>query len=145
MNRYSFIGNLGNDAEIRRIESAGRNVINFSVAVSKKWKDAKGEWQEKTTWIRCALWRKDDQLKIATYLTKGTKVYIEGEPSARAYDQAGEMKASLEVTVDNVELLNVVNPIGAESKPANNTPAGNAPYRPQTHSAANVGDDDLPF
>lgn len=149
MNRYSFIGNIGNDAEIRRIDSAARNVINFSVAVGKKWKDKDGEWQEKTTWIRCALWRKDDQLKIATYLTKGTKVYIEGEPTARAYMQGDEAKASLEVTVDNVELLNVVNPIDGSRTAApasnNNTPVGNNPYKPNITTTVDNPDDDLPF
>jgi single-strand DNA-binding protein len=106
VNRYQFIGNLGSDAEVRHIDGANRAAIGFSVAVTEKWKDAAGNPQEKTTWVKCTIWRKSDQVKIADYLLKGTKVLIEGKPAARAYvDKDGNAQSSLEVTVDNLEFV----------------------------------------
>jgi single-strand DNA-binding protein len=104
-------GTLGSDAEVRQIEG-GRAVISFSVAHTDKWKDQSGNMQERTTWVKCSLWRKSDQVGVAQYLTKGSKVYVEGNPTARAWANAqGQPQAALELTVTNVEL-------GGGAKPA---------------------------
>lgn len=104
MLRLTMHGTLGGDAEIRHLDG-GRSVISFSVAHSDKWTDAQGNKQERTTWVKCSLWRKSDQVGVAQYLTKGSKVYVEGNPSARAYmNNQGQPTASLEITVTNVEL-----------------------------------------
>lgn len=80
MIKMIIMGNLGQDAQV----SAEHAVINFTVAVTEKWMDKNNEKQEKTHWVRCAYWRKDPE-KLAKYLTKGTKVLVEGQPSASAY------------------------------------------------------------
>lgn len=173
MIRLQFIGNIGKDAEIRKPDNTpGRAVINFSVAVSEKYKDRDGNPQEKTTWLNCSMWRKEDQLKIANYLLKGQKVYIEGKPNARGYSTAaGDVAASLEVTVESVELLggaqqpsngghsvedarqqaNTFNAFGNNMN--NGRLSGNQPQQPSqpVHQQAGFGthqsntDDDLPF
>lgn len=95
MIRLSAIGNLGNDAEVKQIEKAV--IISFSVAVQEGYGDKK-----KTVWLNCSKFEKpDSDAKIAQYLTKGTKVYVDGSPSVRAYDGG----ASLDLKVNNVELL----------------------------------------
>lgn len=105
MIRLQIIGALGSDAEVRQLDN-GRSAISFSVAHSEKWKDQSGQQQERTTWVRCTIWRKSDQVAIAQYLTKGTKVLAEGEPSARAYlSSTGAPTGSLELNVKNIELL----------------------------------------
>lgn len=106
MNRYAFIGHLGKDADVRTIES-GATVIAFTVAVTETWKDKQGNKQEKTTWVNCSIWRQPgSSIAIGQYLRKGTKVLVEGKPEARAYQKNdGTAGASLEVRVDNLELL----------------------------------------
>lgn len=106
MNRYSFIGNLGKDAEVRSTQT-GDMVIGFSVAITEKWKNAAGEPQEKTHWVNCSKWVKAGQsTAVAQYLTKGTKVLVEGVPTARAWaSQDGAANASLEVNVREIVLL----------------------------------------
>lgn len=165
MNRYQFIGNLGNDAEVRHVDGANRAVISFSVAVTEKWKDANGEAKERTTWVRCAIWRKSDQVKLAEFLPKGTKVLIEGKPQARAYvDKDGNAQASLEVTVDNLEFVGggprAEQPAGApasQGKPvtfggqniAHNSGASRIPVSTGSQTfpdgSAKPVEDDLPF
>lgn len=106
LNRYQFIGNLGQVADVRFTES-GDSVISFSVAVSEKYTTKQGQEVENTTWVKCSYWRKKEQsTKIADYLIKGTKVLIEGKPAARFYtDKQGQTQSSLEVTVSSIQLL----------------------------------------
>ncbi len=88
MNKQILSGNIGKDAEVKDFQN-GNSVINFSVADTKKWTDRNGQKQEKTNWIECVWYL--NNTSIAQYLTKGTKVLIEGEPTARAYiNQQGE-------------------------------------------------------
>ncbi|SMO66079.1 single-strand DNA-binding protein [Saccharicrinis carchari] len=98
-------GNVGNDATVT--ETAKGKVINFDVAVSKNYKNAKGEKVERTEWVRAAIWRsKDSDTKFADYIKKGKKMLIEGEPHSSAYkNKEGEIQSSLEVTVKEFEFL----------------------------------------
>lgn len=151
LNRYQFIGHIGADAEVRTINDNQRAVISFRVAVTEKWKDAQGNPKENTTWVKCSIWRKPDQTTIAQYLKKGQQVYIEGKPTANAYvDNEGAAKASLEVTVDSVELLGR-RPENAGGMPVNNGSPTPQPHQRQQQQATppipnqNPLDDDLPF
>lgn len=97
INQYTFSGNLGGDAEVRQVGDT--SVVSFNVAISESYKNKEGEWQDKTTWVRCSWWGKE---KIARHLVKGSKVAVVGKPIATSYESNGETKVSLEVRVDNV-------------------------------------------
>ncbi len=96
MENLIIIGNVGGNAEVKKINTA--KVINFSVAC---------KYKEQTTWYECAWWRNaDDDCNIAQYIAKGTKIAVVGRPSARAYKaKDGEVKASLGIQVERIELL----------------------------------------
>src|ERR1044072_4011841 len=102
MIKLMVIGNLGKDCIVNTVN--GKNVINFSVAHTEKFKDSSGAQREKTTWVECAYWT--DRTGIAPYLKKGQQVYAEGSPEVRTYQtQDGKSGASLTVRVLNVQLL----------------------------------------
>lgn len=102
MIKLQVIGHLGKDCTTNVVN--GKNVINFSVAHSERYKDASGSQKEKTTWVECAYWT--DRTAIAPYLKKGQLVYVEGNPEARAYQKAdGTAASSLTVRVGSVQLL----------------------------------------
>lgn len=102
MIKLQVIGHLGKDCTTNVVN--GKNVINFSVAHSERYKDASGTQKEKTTWVECAYWT--DRTAIAPYLKKGQLVYVEGNPEARAYQKAdGSAASSLTVRVGSVQLL----------------------------------------
>lgn len=104
MIKLTMIGRLGGNAEVR--DAAGRKVISFSVAHSESYTDRSGVRQEKTTWVKCSLWRDEGRTTIAEYLKKGTQVYVEGMPSVTSYQkQDGTTGVSLELNVISVELL----------------------------------------
>lgn len=102
MIKLQVIGHLGKDCTTNVVN--GKNVINFSVAHSERYKDASGVQKEKTTWVECAYWT--DKTAIAPYLKKGQLVYVEGNPEARAYQKAdGTAASSLSMRIASVQLL----------------------------------------
>jgi single-strand DNA-binding protein len=102
MIKMQIIGNLGKDCVVNTVN--GKNVINFTVAHTEKYKDSQGTQQEKTTWVDCAYWT--DRTAIAPYLTKGKQVYAEGIPEARSFQRNdGTPGSSLSLRVREVQLL----------------------------------------
>lgn len=102
MIKLQVIGHLGKDCVTNTVN--GKNVINFSVAHTEKFKDAQGNQKDKTIWVECAYWT--DRTAIAPYLRKGTQVYAEGTPELRTYPKNdGTTGASLILRVVNVQLL----------------------------------------
>ena len=77
------VGTSGKDPEMRYTPS-GVPVTSFNVATSRKWTNANGEQQEKTTWFRVTCWRKTAEL-AAQYLQKGRLVLVEGDIEASAW------------------------------------------------------------
>jgi single-strand DNA-binding protein len=49
MIKLQVIGNLGKDAVVNDVN--GRKVINFSVAVTERYKDAQGAQKDRTVWV----------------------------------------------------------------------------------------------
>jgi single-strand DNA-binding protein len=102
MIKMQVIGNLGKDCVVNTVN--GKNVINFTVAHTEKYKDSQGNMQEKTTWVDCAYWT--DRTAVAQYLTKGKQVYVEGQPESRSFQRNdGTPGASLSLRVREVQLL----------------------------------------
>ena len=101
----TIIGHLGRDPEMRYTPS-GAPVTNFSVATSRRWTDAAGVQQERTTWFKVVAWRKLAEV-CNQYLRKGQLVMVEGEVDASAYmpKDGGEPRASLELTARTVKFL----------------------------------------
>ncbi len=99
------VGNLGGDPELRYMQS-GTAVCNFSVAVSERWRDRQsGEQQERTTWYRVAVWGAQAET-CNTYLSKGRRVLVTGNVSARGYiNNNGEAAASLDLRARDVRFL----------------------------------------
>lgn len=102
MIKMQVIGNLGKDCVVNTVN--GKNVINFTVAHTEKFKDAQGNQQEKTTWVDCSYWT--DRTAVAQYLTKGKQVYADGQPEVRTFQRNdGTSGASLVLRVREIQLL----------------------------------------
>ncbi len=147
MIKLMVIGNLGKDCIVNTVN--GKNVINFNVAHTEKFKDSTGAQREKTTWVECAYWT--DRTGIAPYLKKGQQIYAEGTPEVRTYTtNDGKNGASLSLRVQTVQLLGSregVNAPAPERSYQNGN--GNAYSNQNTHSShhdeINDAGDDLPF
>jgi single-strand DNA-binding protein len=100
VNKVILIGNLGQDPEVKRLNS-GDMVVNFSIATSESWRDKQsGERKEKTEWHRVVIFN-ESLAKIAEqYLKKGTTVYVEGALQTRKWqDQSGVEKTTTEIVL----------------------------------------------
>jgi single-strand DNA-binding protein len=142
MIKLQVIGNLGKDCAVNAVN--GKNVMNFTVAHTEKYKDSTGAQREKTTWVDCAYW--NERTGIAPYLKKGTQVYVEGTPDIRTYTtQDGKNGASLTLRVLNIQLL------GSRSNDGGNGGGGYAApssAAPQMNNEVGINSevaDDLPF
>ena len=139
MIKMQVIGNLGKDCVVNTVN--GKNVINFTVAHTEKYRDSQGNNQEKTTWVDCAYWT--DRTAVAPYLQKGQQVFVEGTPEVRSFTRAdGTAGASLSLRVREVQLL------GRKGDSNNASASDNQPAARQNATApAGIDDvaDDLPF
>lgn len=139
MIKLQIIGNLGKDCVVNTVN--GKNVINFTVAHTERYRDAQGNQKDRTTWVDCAYWT--DRTGIAPYLKKGTQVYAEGTPEVRTFQRNdGTAGASLTLRVVNIQLLGSANRGESGQGETSAAPAtSSGSYSPSLGEAA----DDLPF
>jgi len=136
LNRCEFIGNLGADPEIRRLNS-GEPVVNLRIAVSDSWRDKNtGERKERTEWIPVIIFNEQIAKVAEQYLKKGSKVFVAGSWQSRKWtDQGGVEKYTTEVVLQKFrgELQMLDGPKREE------------PQQSQGGRPSGDLDDDLPF
>lgn len=99
LNRVELLGNLGRDADTK-FTASGIARTTFSVATTRRIKDGDG-WKDETDWHNVVLWRNE---KLAEYLKKGTRLYIDGRLSTRNYEKDGAKVYVTEVVAEDVIL-----------------------------------------
>ena len=153
VNKAILVGRLGADAETRFTQS-GTPVSRVSLAMNRQWTDSDKQVREETDWMSIVIWNKEN---LATYLTKGTKLYVEGRLQTRSYDdKEGVKRYVTEVVAENLVLLG-----GTASSNSNGNGGGGrerSTRRPTPGKPANghrdrapepaeqgLQDDDVPF
>lgn len=85
LNRVTLLGNVGQDPDIRSTQ-AGNKIANLSIATTEMWKDkGTGERKERTEWHRVSIYNQGLIGVIEKYVTKGSKLYVEGSLQTRKY------------------------------------------------------------
>ena len=103
-NKVQLIGNLGNDPEVKTLES-GKKMAKFSVATSETYRNSKGEKVKETQWHKLVAWGKLAEI-IEKYVGKGKEVAVEGKLVTRSYnDKEGNKKYITEVEVSELLML----------------------------------------
>lgn len=103
-NRVQLIGNVGQDPEIKTLES-GKKLAHLTVATNDSYRNDKGERLEQTEWHRVTAWGKTAEI-IEKYVVKGKEVAIDGKLTHRSYDDKnGEKRFITEVVVKEILLL----------------------------------------
>jgi single-strand DNA-binding protein len=100
VNKVTLIGNLGQDPEVKRLNS-GDMVVNFSIATTESWRDKQtGEKKDKTEWHRIVIFNEGIAKIAEQYLKKGSSVYLEGALQTRKWqDQSGVEKSTTEIVL----------------------------------------------
>lgn len=137
VNKVILVGNVGRDPEVRSTQD-GSKFANLSVATSETWKDKlTGERKDRTEWHRVVVFNTALAEFVEKYVTKGMKLYIEGQLQTRKWqDQSGADRYTTEVVIPRFRgELSIL-----DSKPSDNA-AMDSP------GATSVDDlnDDIPF
>lgn len=101
INKVMLFGNLTRDPELRALPS-GMNVVNFSVATNRTYKDRDGKKQEQADFHNVVVFGRQADV-VNQYLKKGSSVYVEGRMQTRSWEKDGEKKYRTEVVADRVQ------------------------------------------
>lgn len=83
LNMTLFAGNLTRDLELRYTPK-GTAVLEFSLAINRRWKTEQGEDREETTYIDCRCWARVAE-SMVQYLAKGRNVFVEGRMASEKW------------------------------------------------------------
>jgi single-strand DNA-binding protein len=121
VNKAILVGRLGSDADTVYTQS-GKPVSRLSLAMNRQWTDSSRQIHEETDWMSVVLWNREN---LAQYLTKGTRLFVEGRLQSRSYeDKEGIKRYVTEVVAENVILLSSNgNGSNHDRRPAPGTPA----------------------
>jgi len=103
-NRVQLIGHLGQDPEIKTLES-GKKVANFTIATNDSFKNNEGQKVEETTWHNIVAWNGLAE-RAARYLKKGKEVAIDGRLVYKSYeDKKGMTRYVTEIVLNDMLFL----------------------------------------
>ena len=148
INRVTISGNLTRDAELRQTAS-GMAVLGFSVAVNDRRKNQQTEqWEDYPNFIDCSMFGARAQ-SVSRFLSKGSKVAIEGKLRWSQWERDGQKRSKIEVIVDEIEFMTSRNDGAPRAAAPMAAPMAQAPMAAAPMAApvvdASVYDDDIPF
>ena len=98
INRVIISGNLTRDPELRSTQS-GMDVMSFGVAVNDRRRNPQtNEWEDYPNFVDCTMFGNRAR-SLHQYLSKGTKVAIEGKLRWSQWERDGQKRSKLEVIV----------------------------------------------
>ncbi len=152
INRVVISGNLTRDPEIRNTQS-GMPVMSIGVAVNDRRRNSQtGEWEDYANFIDCTMFGNRAQ-NVAQYLSKGSKVTLEGKLRWSQWERDGQKRSKIEVIIDDLDFT--ANRGGGSQvqgdgyvSPSNSygdTATYSAPSTPVVDTNSSVYDEDIPF
>ena len=147
INRVTITGNLTRDPDLRST-AGGMPVLGFGVAVNDRRKNQQtGEWEDYPNFIDCTMFGARAQ-SISRFLSKGSKVAIEGKLRWSQWERDGQKRSKIEVIVDEIEFMSARNDNTAPRNTMNAPMANKAPAAAPMAAPvvdASVYDTDIPF
>ena len=155
INRVTISGNLTRDPELRAT-AGGTQVLSFGVAVNDRRRNPQsGEWEDYPNFVDCTMFGTRAEA-VSRYLSKGSKVAIEGKLRYSSWERDGQRRSKLEVIVDEIEFLSRGQQGGGQGgygQPAYGQGGYDAAHMPApapqapapVPPAGDVFDEDIPF
>ena len=160
INRVLISGNLTRDPELRQT-GGGTQVLSFDVAVNDRRRNPQtGEWEDYPNFIDCTMFGARAEA-LSRYLSKGTKVAIEGKLRWSQWERDGQKRSKIEVIVDELEFMTSRNDGSGQRQyapaqanqyaPAQNQYGSAQPQYSQPNPASSIDasssvyDEDIPF
>ena len=150
INRVLISGNLTRDPELRSTAS-GMPVLGMGIAVNDRRKNpTTGDWEDYPNFIDCTMFGARAE-SVSRFLTKGSKVAIEGKLRWSQWERDGQKRSKIEVIVDEIEFM-TSRDTSSSSSSSNSNNGGTYASAPATRTneipAApdiTVYDEDIPF
>jgi len=117
MNKVLLIGNVGKDPEVKSFEWG--KVAKFSLATSESYKNKAGEKVTETEWHNIVFKGAVVDV-IEKYVTKGTKLMVEGKIKTRSYEKDGTTHWATEIMADGFEFCGSTEKKEPEKEAENN-------------------------
>lgn len=129
-------GNLTRDPELRAT-GGGTQILQFGVAVNDRARNqTTGEWEDRPNFIDCIMFGARAE-SLSRYLSKGTKVAIEGKLRYSSWEgKDGQRRSKIEVVVDDLEFLSSRNQQGGGQYQGSGQYQGGQQYGQQSGYAA---------
>lgn len=148
VNKVIILGNVGRDPEIRTSQD-GSKFASLAVATSEAWKDKiTGERKEKTEWHRIVIFNPQLAEIVEKYVSKGTKLYVEGQLQTRKWqDNTGADRYTTEVVVSRFrgELALLDRRGGDDRQAPDGFSPAHEPVDSQVQPTEMSVDDEIPF
>ncbi len=103
LNIVVVAGRLTHDPDVRST-SAGTQVCNLQVAISRRYKNKQGEWVDDPTFIGVVVWG-DMAERCKDRLKKGSPVLINGSLRSRSWEKEGQKRNTIEISVNRIQFL----------------------------------------
>lgn len=134
MNKVVVSGYLIRDPEIRYTQS-GKAVARMGISVRRRSSKTNENGYPENDIFNMAAWEKTAEF-CGRYLTKGSRVLVEGHLQAYTYDSKdGAKRYGVDIVVENIEF--------ADSKRTDGNSAGRSEYKNNSRSDSDGFDDHL--
>lgn len=145
INRVIISGNLTRDPELRAT-AGGMQVMSLGVAVNDRRKNQQtGEWEDFPNFVDCTMFGTRAE-SLARFLSKGTKVAIEGKLRWSQWERDGQKRSKLEVVVDDLEFMSSRQQGAPMQQPQQQyAPQQPQQYAPQPMPQQELYGDSIPF
>lgn len=120
-NKVMLMGNLTRDPQVKQLPS-NTTLVEFGLAVSRKFKTASGEDREDVAFVDCSAFGRQAET-ISQFCTKGKPLFVEGRLKYDTWDDksGGGKRSKLSVVVENFQFLPTPNrdpDVGGAERPA---------------------------
>ena len=138
MNKVVLMGRLCNDPELRYAGEKNSPVTNFTIAVTRNYKNSEGNYD--CDLVECDLWNKKAEV-FCKYMTKGELVGIEGSLRLNRFTtKDGEDRSIIKVKVDEFTFI----PQYKRKEIVNNTFNSNDVFTSDVFEGE-ISESDIPF
>jgi single-strand DNA-binding protein len=143
LNRVTLLGHAGKDPQVHILQSG--TVVNLSLATSERFKDSRGDWQERTEWHHLVGYQRIGEI-LRDYVRKGSRIYVEGALRTRSWEDrdSGQRRYRSEVVVTDINLLSPAIASNGAGEPPHR--AGGNGHVPQEFSGEQeIARDEVPY
>jgi len=131
MNTVITLGKITRDIELKH--AGNTEIVNFSIAVNKKYKDKQGQLVENTSFIDITAFGTNAKT-IANFFKKGSNILVQGELEQSTWKtQQGENRSKTFVKLLSFDFI--------DKKESRQTHSPQERYDPNTYG----GNDEMPY